>query len=381
MILEVFSIETRERVSMIKTCKFAQYTEDFCGAGSFSLTVPIEEDSLKYLNKKHFILLDKDVMGIIRYRKKTTETSSFVEIRGYLVNKITEWRSFLVTKVFKGTVTEIARSMIKYFFIENEDPRRNIPFIKLSEDPNYIPVTESTSIQATGKTVGYMLETLLTQFGYGFSLVPVIAKYNEEMGQTTNIANLSFRVHKPSDRTINNTEGNTPVVFSTSMNNLSSSAYTEDDTEYCSIAIVAGEGEGILRTTVEVGDTESSGINRIELYVDARDLQSEMDEGSSMTEEEYYKVLENRGYSYMEDHSSLQSMEGTVIDGASSYVYGRDFFNGDYVSIVDEELGLTASVQITSVTKSATESGEKLDITFGKERATVQRIVRKRGIV
>ena len=70
-----------------------------------------------------------------------------------------------------------------------------------------------------------------------------------------------------------------------------------------------------------------------------------------------------------------------VIDGASSYVYGKDFFVGDYVSIIDDSFGIVASVQISSVTKSLTETGEKLDITFGKERVSIQKIVRKRGIV
>ncbi len=381
MILEIFSIYTQERVGMIKTFKFVQYISEFCGAGTFSIKVPISEESLKYLDKKHFILFDNDIMGLIRYRKKTTENSSDVEIKGYLLNKLLDWRSFLVTKTFKGTITEISRNMVDFFFIHNTDARRNIPLIKLATEPEYIPDGASTSMQVTGKTVRYALESVLNSSGYGYSIVPVIAKYSETLGQTTNISALSFRVHKPTDRTIGNTTGNNPVVFSTSMNNLSSSTYTEDDTEYCSTAIVAGEGEGTERTIVEVGNTEVSGIDRIELYVDARDLQSDIDENTSMTAEEYKEALTNRGNSHMEDHASFSSMEGTVIDGASSYVYGRDFFNGDYVSIIDEELGLVASVQITSVSKSLTESGEKLDMTFGKERVSIQKIVRKRGIV
>lgn len=381
MILEIFSIHTQERVGMIKTFKFVQYTSEFCGAGTFSIKVPISEESLKYLDKKHFILFDNNIMGLVRYRKKTTENSSDVEIKGYLLNKLLDWRSFLVTKTFKGTITDISRNMVDFFFIHNTDTRRNIPLIKLATESDYIPDGVSTSIQATGKTVRYVLESVLSSSGYGYSIVPVIAKYSETLGQTTNISALSFRVYKPTDRTIGNTTGNNPVVFSTSMNNLSSSTYTEDDTEYCSTAIVAGEGEGTERTIVEVGNTEVSGIDRIELYVDARDLQSDIDENTSMTAEEYKEALTNRGNSHMEDHASFSSMEGTVIDGASSYVYGKDFFNGDYVSIIDEELGLVASVQITSVSKSLTESGEKLDITFGKERVSIQKIVRKRGIV
>lgn len=380
MILEIFSIKTRERVGMIKTCKFAQYVEQFCGVGTFSIKVPISEESLRYLNKKHFILFEKEVMGIILYRKKVTEADSVVEIKGYLVNRILEWRSFLHTKSFRGTVTNIARNMVDFFFINNEDPRRVIPFIELSTEESYVPDAPKSSVQDTGHTVGYVLETLLGSIGYGYSLVPIIAKYNETDAKIVNLASLSFRVHKPSDRTIGNTEGNTPVQFSISMNNLSSSTYIEDDTEYCSTAIVAGEGEGAERTTVEVGDLEASGMDRIELYVDARDLKSTSND-ITLTAEEYAEVLSNRGYSYMEDHSSFSSMDGTIIDGASSYVYGKDFFNGDYVTVIDEDLGIMASVQIASVTKSQTETGEKLDITFGKERVSIQKIIRKRGIV
>ena len=380
MILEVFSISTKERVGMIKTCKFAQYTVQFCGVGSFSVKVPISEESLKYLNKKHYILFDNDVMGIIRYRRKVTNDDSTVEIKGFLLNKILDWRSFLLTKSFSGTITSIARRMVDYFFINNDDPRRNISSIVLATEPEYIPDAPKSSIQDTGHNVGYVLQSLLNPFGYGYALVPIIAKYSESLGQMVNISRLSFRVLKPTDRTIGNSEGNTPVQFSVSMNNLASSSYTEDDTEYCSTGIVAGEGEGSSRTIIEIGDTEASGMDRIELYVDARDLQS-VTEDSVLTDEDYTEALSNRGYSYMEDHISFSSFEGTIIDGASSYVYGKDFFNGDYVSVIDEELGIVASVQISSITKSLTESGEKLDVTFGKERVSVQKIIRKRGIV
>ena len=380
MILEIFSIQTFERVGMIKTCKFAQYKQQFCGTGSFSIKVPISEESLKYLNKKHFILFDEDVMGIIRYRKKVTSDDSTVEIKGYLLNKILDWRSFLFTKSFSGTITNISRRMVEYFFISNSDSRRNISSIALATEPEYMPDAPKSSIQDTGHTVGYVLQSLLSPFGYGYALVPIIAKYSESLGQMVNISRLSFRVLKPADRTIGNAEGNTPVQFSVSMNNLASSTYIEDDTEYCSTGIVAGEGEGSGRTIVEVGDTEASGMDRIEFYVDARDLQSVTDD-TVLTEEEYAEVLSNRGYSYMEDRTSFSSMDGTIIDGASSYVYGKDFFNGDYVSVVDEDLGIIASVQISSVTKSLTESGEKLDVTFGKERVAIQKIIRKRGIV
>ena len=50
--------------------------------------------------------------------------------------------------------------------------------------------------------------------------------------------------------------------------------YEEDGRDYNTVAIVASEGEGQDRRVVEVGDLTKTGIDRIELYVDARDLQS-----------------------------------------------------------------------------------------------------------
>lgn len=380
MILEIFSISTRQRVGLINTHKFVQYVEEFCGVGSFSITVPITESSLRFLDKKHFILFEPEVMGVIRYRSKVTEKDSTVEVKGYLINKILEYRSFLKTKTLNGKITDVAREMVEYFFINNEDYRRNIPFIELSDSLKYMPDSPSISTQSTGKTVEYMLESILGKEGYGFSLVPVLSRVDYESGSVSNISAVEFRVHKPSDRSVGNTEGNSPVVFSTSMNNLYSSSYTEDDTEYCSVAVVAGEGEGSSRIIVEVGDDQASGMDRIELYVDARDIQS-VTEDEVLTEQEYVSALMVRGSSRLSEHLSYTFMEATAIDGASSYKYGVDFFNGDYVTVIDEEIGIAAKVQITEVTKSSTENGERLDITFGKERVAIQKIIRKRGVL
>jgi hypothetical protein len=47
------------------------------------------------------------------------------------------------------------------------------------------------------------------------------------------------------------------------------------------MAYVAGEGEGENRKVVETGETDTESIDRIELYVDARDLQSETESADS----------------------------------------------------------------------------------------------------
>lgn len=381
MILEIFSIETRERLDLVRTYDFCQYEEVFNGFGKFTLTVPYTEKSLKYLTDKNFLLLDKEVLGVIKYRGKITEEMSTVDIKGFLINHVLNYRSFLKTTSYSGKRVDVVRNMVNDLLIQNGDPRRNIDFISLSTNVEFIPDSDIISCQNTGKKLGDVIQELLEPVGYGYELIPNIEKYNEEADMLTNISSLEFRVIKPKNRTIGNSDGNTPVVFSMEMNNLKRLLFEEDSTTACSVAIVAGEGQGQERKLLEVGETENSGIKRIELYVDARDLQSEGENRDVIPENQYMEMMRQRGEEYLEENKVFRSFDGTVIEGSMSYEYGKDFFKGDYVTIVDREMDLAIDAKITKVTKSSTKTGEILDITFGNERMNIRRLLNKKGVV
>jgi hypothetical protein len=270
MILEVFDKDTRVRVDLIRTFTFVQYTELFCGVGTFEITIPYTEASLSNLKKRNYILFDDGVLGIIKYRKKTYDTDTTITIKGYLLNKILNYRVFEKTYKYSGEVAVIARQMVTDLFVEPSDEKRKITYIELSE--NY-PETEKTTFQDTGDSLDTVLEDLLGDYSFGYKLSPVLANVSEE--NEANIKSFVFNVLKPTDRTINNADGNDPIVFSVELGNLSNSDYEEDDTSYSSMGYVAGEDTGADRKVAEVGETETQGIDRVEMYVDARDLQSE----------------------------------------------------------------------------------------------------------
>lgn len=381
MILEIFSIRTRERVDLIRTYDFCQYEDVFNGIGTFVLKVPYTEKSLSYLNDEYFILFDNGILGLIKYRGKVTEEMSTVEIRGYLSNHILNYRSFLKTASYSGKRTDVVRAMVNDLLIANQDSRRNISFIKLATNTEFIPDAASVSCQNTGKKLGDVIQATLEPIGYGYELYPIIEKYNETLDTPTNLSALEFRVIRPTDRTIGNTEGNSPIVFSMELNNLLRLLFEEDSFSKCSTAIVAGEGEAQERKILEVGDTEVSGIDRIELYVDARDLQSEKDNGDIIPDAEYQAMLKQRGEEYLDENKVFLSFEGTISTGSMSYEYGKDFFKGDYVSVVDRELNLVIDTRISKVTKSSTKTGEIIDITFGSERVALRKLLNKKGVV
>lgn len=102
-----------------------------------------------------------------------------------------------------------------------------------------------------------------------------------------------------------------------------------------------------------------------------------------MTDEEYKELLKQRGLQKLEECKRFISFNGTVlVVGGTTYKYKEDFNLGDYVTVIDKDLNLQFDLQITEISKTVTEKGEeKFDIVFGEERATVQELIRRGGML
>ena len=115
------------------------------------------------------------------------------------------------------------------------------------------------------------------------------------------------------------------------------------------------------------------------MYVDARDLQSESSDGTTITQKELEELMNQRGLEKLEEHKTFISFDGSIVDGNMQYEYGKDFYNGDYVSIIDKHLGKTFNLQIVSVTKSISNGVEYFDLTFGYDKYTVKNMTSNSG--
>ena len=373
MILDIYEKYTRVRLDLIRMPKYVQYVERFNGIGYFEVIVPYNEPSLQYLVEGNYIYFEEGFCGVIKYRYKETNESTQITIKGYSVKKILTYRSTLLTSTYKGPRGWIARELIYDFFINPTDTRRKIECISRAE---YYPVETSVVYQNTGSDIEYCIEELLNQIDCGYELKPIISDYEEDL---TNITTFEFNILEPNRRTIGNNESNSPVVFSFENNNLTSMVYVDDSTLACSTAIVAGEGEGVQRTTVETGDLVAEDIDRIELYVDARDLQKTNVSGQEMTQAEYEQLLAERGNKKLSENAKFISFDANIIsDGNTAYKYGVDYSLGDYITIIDKEINLQVDLQITEIMRTLTEDGdEKLDLKFGQERMTIQQLINK----
>lgn len=376
MYLDIIDKNTRSKVEMIRTYDYVQYVDEFIGEGRFQINLPVSDVSLPYLVRGNYIIFEEGVVGIIKSVKDSQDEVMQITVKGKLTNSILAIRSILKTEKYSGNLSKVSRDLVTSHFISPSDSKRRVDFITLATDEKYIPDSESVAFSSTGKDIRKAIANTFSPYGYGFELYPILKDYNESLGDIHNLASLEFRVIKPVDRTINNTEGNAPVVFSFELSNISRLEYEEDGSEYCSVAIVASEGIGQDRKTLEVGDTSLEGLDRVELYVDARDISSTDESGNQIPEQELLSLMQQRGLEKLEEHKVFTSFEGNVIiDGDNRYTYGVDFYKGDYVSVIDTKFNRVFNLQISSVEKSISQGVEYFDITFGRDKVTTKKLL------
>lgn len=121
--------------------------------------------------------------------------------------------------------------------------------------------------------------------------------------------------------------------------------------------LAAGQGEGAAREEeiVWVGVAEPTGLDRKEMFIDARDLSQE----SSLSDRALAKLLET----IAEDVFEVE------INPDGSFPYGQAFFLGDIVTIRNTDLGIQASARVVSVKNSVSSSSPAITRTVEVGRA------------
>lgn len=146
------------------------------------------------------------------------------------------------------------------------------------------------------------------------------------------------------------------VVFSPQFDNVINSNYIDNISEMKNVTLVAGEGEGTSRKSVIVGDKE--GLERRELFTDARDMQtSEYGTGTKYTE-----ALKTRGLNKLVENARVTSYEGQV-EATRQYVYGKDFFMGDVIQMANE-YGIEGNARVIEWVMSDSTTGFEIYPTF-----------------
>ena len=133
-------------------------------------------------------------------------------------------------------------------------------------------------------------------------------------------------------------------------------------------ALIGGEGEGKDRVLTEINNNVS-GLDRLEIFVDARDLKKESND-NTLTEEEYLKILQQRGKEKLYQNLSTNTFEGTI-NLLSNNSYKRDFELGDIVTILDRKWNITINTRITEIEEVYENGGKSINVIFGNKIPTI----------
>lgn len=127
------------------------------------------------------------------------------------------------------------------------------------------------------------------------------------------------------------------VVFSPEFDNLLDSDLLFSSEESKTVALVAGEGEGIDRELVTVGG--GTGLDRVELYCDASDISKKVydEDGNEkeLSDREYRRQLTQKGTEELAQTKENEVLLSAKVDATRQFVYGKDFFLGDIVQVED----------------------------------------------
>lgn len=246
------------------------------------------------------------------------------------------------------------------------DNKRKIPYLECAPDTH---VGNKILYQKTG--------------GYVYDSIENISK-GQELGFRINFKpnekKMVFEVFKGLDRSWDQ-QINDSVQFSTDVDDILTSSYYFNSQDFKNVVFVSGEDSGTSRKKIVTGEVDSVGLNRNELFVDARDLQSRYTDDSGMehelTEQEYLDTLKQRGIEKISDNQIAESFEAKLrVIGEVQYVYGEDYFIGDIVTVRDDLLGVTVTGRVTEV-EEVWDDIYSVNITFGYSYPTITKKIRR----
>lgn len=383
--LEVFDINFN-RLGVINKYKFIQYTDKCKTYGSFELKCPINEETVSMLKEDRIVWIEDGIAGIVQYLDFDTSKDT-LEVKGNLIHVIFDWRFIYPTLNTTDYPNLIIESAVESTCIKSADIARNYPFLKLEKSS--IPNLEKIAKQSTGDTLTTFIEEVCSTS----ELLYVETTFEPK------IEKFVFKVKRGVDRTDNTSPEY--VVFSRDIDNILNSVYTKNTEPFRNYTLIAGAGEGSERKVYETYNSavEPSGFTRRELYTDARDITDtkqievatgEVDEetGVPIMEtqtvpipiEEYNELLKQRGEEKLDDCQVVTSYSGELSNN-TTYVYGKDYYKGDKVQIVDKKIGVRLSAVVESVTITYDDNGKSIEPAFGFSQPTLIRILKKKGVL
>lgn len=336
-------------VTILDSFESIVWADRYRSYGDFELYTSANSDILSQIKKNYYITNGNSEHAMIVEQLLITsdvEEGDKIAITGRSLESILDRRIVWGLKTLKGNLQDEIKTLLDECIINPSDSSRKIDnfIFEYSEDPAITNLT--IDAQYTGDNVYDVVVDICEERDIGFKIT---LNQNDQF---------VFKMYVGIDRSYNQTE-NSYVVFGNEFENLINSSYLTNNQKLKNVTLIGGEGEGDERKYTSLGN--AVGLERRELFTDARDISSNID-GVELSIEEYNALLQQRGSEKLSKASDEVAFEGEVETGIM-FAYGVDYFIGDTVT-VKNEYGIESSPQIIEIIESLDESGYSLVPTF-----------------
>lgn len=333
-------------IAQIDDYEYFRWTRKYRLPNDFEIRINRYKNGAEFLQLGNYLVFKKGSIyrvGRIEFKEISLDqdgkASESWKIMGYSMSGILNDR-ICMHEVSTGdgydTITGASETVMKHYV----DVNVVNPVDTDREVPNYVIATD----QLRGPTIfGSARFQAVSEILYDLSLT-------SGLGYITSFdvdsKSFVFDVVEGKDRTFGN--GVNPVViFSPEFDNIKSLTFRDSLMGLKNFAIVGGQGEASARTVQEVGS--AIGIDRKEVFVDARDLSSGLDQRGQERLSEYNEEI-------------IMEFEHTQV---GPFTYLTDFDLGDIVTVIYPGIVQMNSRIIEIVEYVEVDGGEKFSITVG----------------
>lgn len=322
-----------ETVALIDDYESLYYEEKYSDIGTCSLVMPTSSENFKYLNKDMILYLDMFNCWYIE------EISIDEDIATITALNLAFIFSHRVTVPLKGDTHLACKKMlsgdvIKYLIdktlISSTDKNRNIP-LKIINSEN---IGHIINFESRYKNLLSEIQSICSYSAIGFRM-GIDLKNQDYLLEIYNGRDLSLE-----------------MVFSEYYDNLEDIKIVDSNSDYKNLVYIAGQGQGIDRKILTLGDSNKKGWLRREEIKDARDKELEED-----------LVLE--GETFLSEKSIKTSIEIVIVNNEEVEI-------GDIVTVLTSKYGYKFTQRIVEKNvEYTTENGKVVGVIIGNPKPSL----------
>lgn len=346
------------------------WTRKYYESGEFSVVLPITDDNIRLYQIGNIVAkrdsIEAGVIEDLQIHESYDEHS--ITASGRFLSSYMDRRLIRPRYTFDGLVEVAMRNILTNAVA--------IPLVELGELQGF---TDTVTFQATYKNLLAYETKLAKASGLGFRFRPDFEQKK-----------IIFEVYQGLDKSRNQTD-RAFVEFSDRFDNLENAEARLNDQLYKNVGYVGGQGEGLERVFVQVGDDTLTGLERRELFIDAKDIQEEdvgdkpeaddymenhtatdgdgntityttfnknqfdadvrqWEQDKASARADYLDELETRGYQKLDECLFSNSIECGIIP-IGNFEYKRDYDLGDIVTVKKNNWNYENVARITEISE------------------------------